>query len=91
MHRSNVKTKLDPLEDLQLVLLVATLVEFQKLQIITCFTKVKKLKFYVKDTINFIKEIEAINHVSDGSYIVSLDNRSLYTNIPHEEGIEAVK
>ena len=53
--------------------------------------EVKKLKSYVKDTTDFIKKIEAIDHVSDDSYLVSLDVRSLYTNIPHKEGIEAVK
>ena len=53
--------------------------------------EVKKLKSYVKDTTDFIKKIEAIDHVSDDSYLVSLDVRSLYTNIPHKEGMEAVK
>ena len=53
--------------------------------------EVKKLKSYVKDTTDFAKKIEAIDHVSDDSYLVSLDVRSLYTNIPHKEGIEAVK
>ena len=48
--------------------------------------EVKKLKSYVKGTMDFIKKIEAIDH-----YLVSLDVRSLYTNIPHKEGIEAVK
>ena len=54
-------------------------------------SEVKKLKSYVKDTTDFIKKIEAINHVSDDFYLVSLDFRSLYTNISHKEGIEAVK
>ena len=53
--------------------------------------EVKKLKSYVKDTTDFIKKIEPIDHVSDDSYLVSLDVRSLYTDIPHKEGIEAVK
>ena len=52
--------------------------------------EVKKLKSCVKDTTDFIKKIEAINHVSDDSYSFSLDVPSLYTNIPHKEGIEAV-
>ena len=52
---------------------------------------VKKLESYVKGTTDFIKKIEAIEHVSDDSYLVSLDVHSLYTNIPHKEGIEAVK
>ena len=46
--------------------------------------EVKKLKYYVKDTTDFIKKIEAIDHVSVDSYLVSLDVRSLYTNIPHK-------
>ena len=54
-------------------------------------TEVKKLKSYVEDTTDFIRKTEAIDHVSDDSYLVSLDVRSLYTNIPHKEGIEAVK
>ena len=53
--------------------------------------EVKKLKSYVKDTTDFIKEIEAIDHVSDDSYLVSLDVCSLYTNILHKEEIEAFK
>ena len=53
--------------------------------------EVKKLKYYVKDTTDFIKKIEVIDHVSDDSYLVSLNVRSLYTNIPPKEGIEAVK
>ena len=32
--------------------------------------EVKKLKSYVKDTTDFIKKIEAIDHVSDDSYLV---------------------
>ena len=53
--------------------------------------EVKKLKSYVKDTTDFIKKIEAMDHVSDDSYLVSLDVRSLYSYIPHKDGIEAVK
>ena len=53
--------------------------------------QVKKLKSYVKDTTDFIKKIEAIDHVSNDSYLVSLDVRSLYTNIPRKEGTAPVK
>ena len=53
--------------------------------------EVKKFKSYVKDTVDFISKIEAIDHVSDAFDLVSLDVRFLYTNMPHKEGIEAVK
>ena len=53
--------------------------------------EVKKLISYLKGFTDFIKKIEAIDHVSDDSYLVPLDVRFLYTNIPHKEGIEAVK
>ena len=53
--------------------------------------EIKKLKSYVKDITDFIKKIKAIDHVSDDSYLVSLDVRSLFTNRPHKERIEAVK
>ena len=45
--------------------------------------EVKKLKSFVQDTTDFIKKIEAIDHVGDDSYLVSLDVRSLY-NIRRE-------
>ena len=51
----------------------------------------KKLKSYVKVTTDFIKKIEAIDHASNDSNLVSLDVRSLYTKIPHKEGIKTVK
>ena len=50
--------------------------------------EVKKLKSYVKDTTTCFKKIEAIDHLSDDSYLVSLDVCSLYTNIPHKEGTD---
>ena len=53
--------------------------------------ELKKLKCYVKDTTNFIKKTGAIDQVSDDSYLVCLNVGSLYTNIPHKEGIGAVK
>ena len=35
--------------------------------------------------------LRKLKPLSDGSYLVSLDVRSLYANIPHKEGIKAVK
>ena len=53
--------------------------------------EIKKLESYVKDTTEIIKKVEALDQVRDDSYLVSVDVRSLYTNIPYKEGIEAVK
>ena len=52
---------------------------------------VKELKSYVKDTTDFVNKIESQPNVPETSYLVSTDVRSLYTNIPHKEGIAAVK
>ena len=52
---------------------------------------VKELKSYVKDTTDFISKIESQPIVKPGSLLISMDVRSLYTNIPHKEGINAVK
>ena len=38
-----------------------------------------------------LRKIKVIDRVSDDFYLVSLDFRSLYTNIPHKDRIEAVK
>ena len=49
------------------------------------------LKSYVKATTEFIKRKRKVNNKIDDSYLVSLDVRSLYTNIPHIDSIEAVR
>ena len=54
--------------------------------------EVTKLKSYMKDStdaINKIKEIE--DQVSENDILVTMDVRSLYTNIPNDEGIQAVR
>ena len=62
-------------------------------EFVDCFLQpeVKKIISYVKDTPDFIKKIETIDHLSDNSYLVSLDVRSLCTNILHKKGIETAK
>ena len=52
---------------------------------------VKNMKSYVRDTSDFIRKLKTIDVVPEGSFLVSLDVRALYTNIPHEEGLSAVK
>ena len=38
-----------------------------------------------------MSKLKAVETVPDNSYLVSLDVKSLYTNIPNSEGIKAVK
>ena len=48
----------------------------------------KQLPAYLKDTTQFIREISDL-HVHKDSWLVTIDVKSLYTNIPNEEGIQA--
>ena len=52
---------------------------------------IKQLKSYVKDCTDFIRKINSVEKISDNSILVTVDVRSLYTNIPNKEGIEAVE
>ena len=48
----------------------------------------------MKDTTDFVQEIENANNITDDSHLVSLvslDVWFLYTNIPRREAIEAVR
>ena len=38
-----------------------------------------------------MSKLKAVETVPDNSYLVSLDVKALYTNIPNSEGIKAVK
>ena len=51
---------------------------------------VSKLPSYVKDTTDFINKIKDLT-VPDNAILVTMDVSSLYTNIPNDEGIEAVR
>lgn len=48
------------------------------------------LESYVKDTTDFLRDISDLP-VPENSYLVTLDVSSLYTNIPHDDGIAALK
>ena len=53
---------------------------------------VKSLRSYVQDTTDFINKIESVSkHLPQKAILVTMDVRSLYTNIPNREGINAVK
>lgn len=50
----------------------------------------QKHNSYIKDTNDFLQKIRNIK-VPEGAHLITLDVCALYTNIPHEKGIEAVK
>ena len=47
-------------------------------------------KSFILDTADFLRKIEGF-HLEPDEWLFSLDVNSLYTNIPHEEGLEAVR
>ena len=49
----------------------------------------KSQKTYLKDTTDFVNFVERTT-LPEGTFLVSLDGTSLYTNIPQEEGINTV-
>ena len=52
----------------------------------------KELESYVKDTTDFVRKIEALPvEPNEDQILVTMDVKSLYTNIPNAEGMEAVK
>ena len=54
--------------------------------------EVTKLKSYTKDSTDTINKLTIIqDQVCENDILVSMDVRSLYTNIPNEEGIRAVR
>ena len=52
---------------------------------------VPKLPSYIKDTTHFLRKLDDLKELPPGSLLVTLDVSSLYTNIPHKEGIEACR
>lgn len=52
--------------------------------------KVQTLPAFLKDSTDFINKISGLSGLTDDSYLLTLDVSSLYTNIPHEEGLEAL-
>lgn len=46
---------------------------------------------YVKDTPDFLNRIKDIGHIPTGAILVTMDVVSLYTNIPHLDGLNAME
>ena len=51
----------------------------------------QSLKSYVKDTTDFINKINTLGELPEESYLVTMDVKALYTNIPNKEGLQALK
>ena len=45
----------------------------------------------MKDTTHFLRTLDDLKELPPGSLLITLDVCSLYTNIPHKEGIEACR
>ena len=52
---------------------------------------VTKTSSYLKDTTDFLKKQSDLGHLPPDCILVTLDVSSLYTNIPHDEGLEACR
>ncbi len=50
-----------------------------------------KLPSYIKDTTHFLNKLSKLGNLPKDSLLVTLDVSSLYTNIPHADGIEAAR
>ena len=51
--------------------------------------RVAEIPSYIRDTTDFINKLRRLPILPIGTLLVTLDVSSLYTNIPHEEGITA--
>ena len=50
---------------------------------------VQNLPSYLQDTTDFLRKQDAMDQPPPETLLVSMDVTSLYTNIPHEDGIKA--
>lgn len=46
---------------------------------------------YLKDTTEFLNRLNQISNIDTTDWLVTLDVTSLYTNIPHKAGLDALK
>ena len=52
---------------------------------------VQKTASFIKDTTHFLNKLDQLGHLPTNAILVTLDVSSLYTNIPHNEGIDACR
>nr|XP_048677943.1 uncharacterized protein LOC125623125 isoform X1 [Caretta caretta] len=46
---------------------------------------------YLQDTTDFLRKLQSIGDLPDNTILVTMDVEALYTNIPHKDGLQAVK
>ena len=51
---------------------------------------VHALPAYIKDSTDFINKLSSVTDLPGDTFLLTLDVTSLYTNIPHSEGLEAL-
>ena len=51
----------------------------------------KKVKSYIKHTNDFLKKLHPLTKLPDNSHFCTMDVVGLYPNIPHDEGLSAVR
>ena len=56
----------------------------------SCSTASRKVSL-IKDTTHFLNKLEQLGQLPDNAFLDTLDVSSLYTNIPHNEGIDACR
>ena len=51
----------------------------------------KKVKSYIKDTNDFLKKLHSLTNLPGNSLLCTMDVVGLYPNIPHDEGLPAIR
>nr|XP_048688123.1 uncharacterized protein LOC125627729 [Caretta caretta] len=46
---------------------------------------------YLRDTTDFLRKLQSIGDLPDNTILATMDVDALYTNIPHKDGLQAVK
>jgi hypothetical protein len=52
---------------------------------------VEALPSFIKDTTDYLQKMAALNPIPSHTTLITMDVTSLYSNIPHSDGIEACK
>ena len=51
----------------------------------------QKVKSYIKGTNDFLKKLHAVTNLPGNSYLCTMDVFGLFPNIPHDEGLSALR